>query len=212
MTARARFANPMVAMAAAVAIAIVCAAVSLVPMRTETLLLGRPGDASSIGRFYPSSSHNGAIGRWTRGDGAIRLPASPVPAVVTLRLTVPDARVADPSVPDRLEIVVNDRQAHTQTLSSPGWHEIDIDVDQRIAKEAIVIRLRSAVTPDAGGVGRGAFVERVAVKTGGLAALPRTRGATLFWLTLAWLGILAIATRLTDGGLAEDGPADRRTC
>lgn len=193
MTTRVRF--------AAIVFAVVCAAVSLVPVRTETMLLGRPGDAFSNSRFYPSSSHLGAMGRWTRGDGEIRLPASPMPAVVTLRMTAPDARV-----PDTLEIVINGVQVHTRALPSPGWHDVAVDVDQRIAKDAIAVRLKSAVTADAAGVGRGVFVERVSVTTGGLGALPRTRGATLFWLTLAWLGIVVCATRLgTTEGAAWGG-------
>ena len=56
-------------------LAILLAGASLVPRGERTLLLGRPGDATLVDGFSLTSEYLREHGRWTRGDGTLRLPA-----------------------------------------------------------------------------------------------------------------------------------------
>lgn len=210
---------PFAGLAAAAVVALALAAASLIPAHDRVWLIGRPGDAQAVERFYPSSTHLDTPGRWTRGDGVVLLPRVAAPAVVALKLAAPDARV-----PDTIEIAIGGAQVSRHTLAA-GWNEIHLPVDSWVAASgpragatpepgagtgagaaaapAIRVQIRSATSVSPEGRPLGLFVERVTLKTGGLASLRRTPRATWLWLSLTSLAIVIIARRMTRGGASR---------
>jgi hypothetical protein len=176
---------------AAILFAVVLTGASLVPRGERSLLVGRPGDATVVDGFSLPSEYLGERGRWTRGDGTLRLPAYGAPAAVSLRLATVTERIPDP-----VDIEINGAQLHHVTLGS-GVTAIDVPIARPRLGEPIVVRIRSASDRPGGGAPQGVFVGRVTLRTGGLERLVRTGFAVWVQLLAIWLAVIVLAARLT---------------
>lgn len=172
---------------AGLATALIMAVVSLVPEREHRLLLGRPGDHTSVDGFSLGSEHLGVRGRWSRGEGVVRFAPYPGPASIALRVTPPDERA-----PDTIEIVVNGTSIHRVTLAA-GWNELEVPLRPPFLPDGITLRIRSAVTRPPEGPPRGVFVEHVTVTTGGIPALRHTPLETMAKLAVLFLALMGFA-------------------
>ena len=175
----------------AILAAVLLAAASLAPRGGRSLLVGRPGDATLVDGFSLSSEYLGERGRWTRGDGTMRLPAYGAPAVLSLRLAAVPERIPDPA-----DIEINGVQVHHVTLLA-GVNAIELPIARPRLGEPIVVRIRSASDRPGGGAPQGVFVARATLRTGGLETLARTGGTVWLQLSAIWLAVLLLARRLT---------------
>ncbi len=171
--------------------AMLLSAATLAPRHERTLLVGRPGDAQSLEGFSLPSDYLGERGRWSRGEGVLRLPPSAAPSTLLLMLAPPADRV-----PDQIDIEIDGVRSHHAMLAG-GFNEKTIATEPRVRATETTVRIRSAATGPATGSPQGVFVSRITVRTGGLETLPRTPRRTWAAFALIWLAVLVTARLIT---------------
>jgi hypothetical protein len=159
----------------------------------QAIRLGRPGDAPYLTGFGERTRHRGLPGRWTHGLGRLDLPASPLPADVTIEFQAADGRSAEPLdvFLDGTRLAHLDLPAGRQTarLTVPGCDRVwRCDGVRRLALQS------PAWTDPASGETRGIFVSGFAIERGGVDGDGRARVARTPFA--AWLAALAVAGAL----------------
>jgi hypothetical protein len=170
------------ALGALAACSFVLAWLVLLPAQTRRLDAGRPGDAVWFAGASDPTMHRGARGRWTRGDGRVRLGLSGLPAVVRMRVASGDA-----GAPATLQTLVDGSFVGDSRLDF-DWTDVEVTIGTGGNGE---LSLRSAVTSSPDGQVRGVFVDWIDVQTGGIRS---GAIATAVWLGLAILSLLVAAT------------------
>jgi hypothetical protein len=161
---------------------------ALLPPRTLSLDIAGPSSAWRLRGIGPPSEHHGLRGRWTYGEGTVRVPAPPIASTVTLRVSAPPERL-----PDAIEIVQDGVPAARARLTADE-QEVVFPLRPAPSGEAI-LWIRSLVTP--GPRPMGIFISRVDVSTGGWAALARSTS------TAAWLAIASVALGIGAWGFLD---------
>ena len=165
---------------------------ALLPLETQRLDAGRPGDVLWFDGVSDAAAHRGARGRWTSGEGRVRLELPSLGARVRLRLATVDARV-----PDRLHVLRDGQPFATRDLGL-DWTVVELALDPA-PSQTTTLTLRSAVSTSAEGSPRGVFIDAVEVTTGGW---PRRAGGTWLWLGVVFFAVLAAASIAQPASLA----------
>ena len=164
------------------ALAAVLSGLALIPSQTRRLDAGRPASVLWLDGASAPTTHRGAGGRWTAGEGRLRLDLPEMPARLRLRLATADVRV-----PGGIE-VVHDGNVVPVRLDR-DWTDVEVTLAGGSGGPRLVT-LKSAVTAAPDGSPRGLFIDRIEVTTGGLAA---AASAAWPWLALAFAAVLAAA-------------------
>jgi hypothetical protein len=162
------------------------------------ITIGRPGDARVVSQFGPPARHLGQYGRWSAGEGRLRLPPTGLPATVTLRLHGVDGRL-----PERVRLRLDDADAGDVEVG-PGWQTASLPVGAASVPRTLTIA--SAVTTSPDGERRGVFLSRVQIRESGAALARFVPVRTWVSALLLLLGVVAIARLAAAAAGAPPGP------